>query len=378
MENISDNVSDSNCWYNWCFLHEFSEAYDKVHVTLSSIICIFGAISNVINIIVLTRQNMQTSVNVFLVGLSFAQFLLDTNYLGLLVFEQFRLLCFEFFWGYTANAYKLINVNLNVIFHTVAFTHTLALAIFRSLCLRWPIRANRFISFNDWAISCSIMIWLTVPVLCIPVYFTSTVSLITEPEEEVCKFDVMYDLRYADNPLLVSLVFWSFGVVVKLVPSIIFICLLGSIIRSLQSVENRREQCLRKRATGIHKRNGGPLKTTHTLIIILILCTLVELPHGLLNLLTAVNGEEFGVKIYDKVGSLLEFLTLLYSSINFCLYVVTNGDFRRTFHLLFLAKSDQQIPSIPRSRSISNLPQLTRTAESVGLIDSSRTSTWLK
>ncbi|KAI6188394.1 Thyrotropin-releasing hormone receptor [Aphelenchoides besseyi] len=369
MGNISD-VSDPNCWYSWCFLHEFSEVCSQIGNSKQR------------QLRPTIRKNMQTSVNVFLVGLSFAQFLLDTNYLGLLVFEQFRLLwyssvIFEFFWGYTANAYKLINVNLNVIFHTVAFAHTLALAIFRILCLRWPIRANRFISFNDWAISCSIMIWLIVPVLCIPVYFTSRVSLITEREDEVCKFDVMYDLRYADNPLLVSLVFWSFGVIAKLVPSIIFIFLLGSIIRSLQSVENRREQCLRKRATGIHKRNGGPLKTTHTLIIILVLCTM--LPHGLLNLLTAVNGEEFGVKIYDKVGSLLEFLTLLYSSINFCLYVVTNGDFRRTFHLLFLSKSSQQIPSIPRcSRSVSNLPQLTRTAESVGLIGNCRTSTWLK
>lgn len=63
-----------------------------MHIPLSATICMFGAVSNTVNIIVLTRRNMRTPINIFLTGLSVAQFLLDTNYIGLLLFECFRLL----------------------------------------------------------------------------------------------------------------------------------------------------------------------------------------------------------------------------------------------------------------------------------------------
>ncbi|KAH7704723.1 Protein EGL-6 a, partial [Aphelenchoides avenae] len=63
----------------------------------------------------------------------------------------------------------------------------------------------------------------------------------------------------------------------------------------------------------------------------------VEFPHGILNLCTAIYGETFGVRIYDHVGSFMEMLTLLYSSVSFILYCTTSDDFLRTFRKLFLA-----------------------------------------
>ncbi len=51
-----------------------------------------------------------------------------------------------------------------------------------------------------------------------------------------------------------------------------------------------------------------------------LLCVLVEFPHGLLNLCTGIFGAAFGFLVYDHLGSFMEMLTLLYSSINFVLY----------------------------------------------------------
>lgn len=56
------------------------------------------------------------------------------------------------------------------------------------------------------------------------------------------------------------------------------------------------------------------------LVLVLLLCVLVEFPHGVLNLFTAIYGAEFGLRVYDHLGSFMEMLTLLYSSINFVLY----------------------------------------------------------
>lgn len=68
----------------------------------------------------------------------------------------------------------------------------------------------------------------------------------------------------------------------------------------------------------------------------------VELPHGCLNLLTAMYGESFGIRIYDHLGSFMEMLTLLYSSISFVLYCTMSNDYLRTFRSLFCPCSDEK------------------------------------
>ncbi|KIH69454.1 hypothetical protein ANCDUO_00202 [Ancylostoma duodenale] len=50
----------------------------------------------------------------------------------------------------------------------------------------------------------------------------------------------------------------------------------------------------------------------------------------------AIYGEEFGIRIYDHVGSFMEMLTLLYSSLSFALYCSMSNDFLTTFRTLFM------------------------------------------
>ncbi|KAI6240156.1 Thyrotropin-releasing hormone receptor [Aphelenchoides fujianensis] len=312
---------------------------------------------------------MRSPVNIFLTGLSLAQFLLATNYIGLLVVEQVRKMCYQFSWTSPVTFYKLFNVNASVIFHTTAFMHTLALAIFRTSALRWPLSANRFIFSNDWAIVTSITIWTVVPFVCFPVFFSSRVTPVPQGAARTCQLEEMYDLTYADT-VLVQCIFWVFGIVLKLLPCVILVILLLALIRSLQSVESRRQEALRKRSV-VRGRKGG-LKTTHALVAILVLCSLVELPHGILNLCTAINGQSFAVRIYDCLGPLLEMLTLLYSSVNFVLYCIMSNEFLTTFRTLFLSAPKEPIASIPRyTRSMSNIP---RNGESMVLLESTRSN----
>uniref|UniRef100_A0A1I7WBA7 G_PROTEIN_RECEP_F1_2 domain-containing protein n=1 Tax=Heterorhabditis bacteriophora TaxID=37862 RepID=A0A1I7WBA7_HETBA len=44
------------CIFFECYLHPFSQVYDEIHIPLSISICVFGTVSNVFNIIVLTRS----------------------------------------------------------------------------------------------------------------------------------------------------------------------------------------------------------------------------------------------------------------------------------------------------------------------------------
>ena len=51
------------------------------------------------------------------------------------------------------------------------------------------------------------------------------------PETAGCKLDKLYDLHYSDNSTLVAAIFWMFGIVLKLIPSLVLSVLLISLVR---------------------------------------------------------------------------------------------------------------------------------------------------
>ncbi|MFH4973598.1 hypothetical protein AB6A40_000307 [Gnathostoma spinigerum] len=341
----AEDESRTNCMFGDCYLKRFSEVYDEIHIPLSLAICAFGAISNVFNIIVLTRKRMRSPINILLAGLSFSQWMLASNYIGLLTVEYYRLRCYAMPWSYTFTWYRLINVNFSVIFHTVAFAHSLAIAVFRYGALKWPIQASKYLHRSKPAIVATCAMWLIVPVICVPVFFTSQVGMIYIDYMN-CSLNEMYDLNYSTNGSLVRFVFWMFGIFVKLIPSALLSLLLIALIRTLHNVEKRRNNWIAKtRSTEAlkscltkHRRSSSStVRTTRMLITILFLCVAVELPHGFLNLCTGIYGESFGIRIYDHIGSFMEMLTLLYSSISFLLYCFMSNDFLKTFKSLFCA-----------------------------------------
>ncbi|VDK27075.1 unnamed protein product [Gongylonema pulchrum] len=174
-----------------------------------------------------------------------------------------------------------------------------------------------------------------------------------------CSLRPMYDLNYSQNATLVQFVFWLFGIAVKLIPSFLLTLLVVGLIRyslqSLHTVERKhrfltcnkqprlmqdsKTQSPRSTNSGVacrmRKTYMSTSRTTRMLICILFLCIAVELPHGILNLCTGVYGENFGVRIYDHLGSFMEMLTLLYSSISFVLYCTMSQDYLDTFKSLF-------------------------------------------
>ncbi|CCD67505.1 G-protein coupled receptors family 1 profile domain-containing protein [Caenorhabditis elegans] len=325
----------------------FLQYYDEIHIPLSISICIFGAASNVFNIIVLTRKRMRTPINILLTGLSIAQWLLATNYFLYLLLEYYRYQCVQLLWSEAFTRYRFFNVNLNTVFHTIAFTTTIVVAVFRYCALKFPIQANRFIYKCQPAIAANVIIWIIIPIISLPLFFISEVKIVARDHvayDLQCEMEgPLYDLSYQESPLLVSAVFWAFGIVFKLLPSLILSILLIALIRSLKSVERRRKNWKRTQGANICTNSERKAKrklttrprTTRMLVIILLLCVMVELPMGILNLCVAIYGEEFGNRYYDPVGNLMEMLTLLYSSVSFVLYCTMSNEYLSTFRALF-------------------------------------------
>uniref|UniRef100_A0AC34FLZ4 G-protein coupled receptors family 1 profile domain-containing protein n=1 Tax=Panagrolaimus sp. ES5 TaxID=591445 RepID=A0AC34FLZ4_9BILA len=231
---------------------------------------------------------MRTPINVLLTGLSTAQFLLALNYLIFLAIEQLKILCYEFPWSYGVAVYRFFNVNLNIVFHTVAFAHTIVVAIFRYGAIRWPIAANRTLLQNKTAFYASLAVWHVVPIICIPVFLSSKVA----KTEGLCQMKQMYDLNYSKNAALVAGIFWMFGIVLKLIPSLVLSVFLILLIKSLRRVERRRQigfsapnlknndvnsqSSLLTANSGRNARMIATQRTTRMLIAIMILCVSVS------------------------------------------------------------------------------------------------------
>lgn len=111
----------------------------------------------------------------------------------------------------------------------VTFAHILAVAAFRIRSMQPPIQLNQFLYGTDWALSSIGMIWLFIPMFCIPVYFISTLSGVFG---NFCEFGMqVYEHRNVDDRLLVGTVYWMFAVVLKLLPSMFAVFLFLALIR---------------------------------------------------------------------------------------------------------------------------------------------------
>jgi len=62
-------------------LQEFSQRYGDIHGYIAAVVCIWGVLANLVNIVVLTRRKMITPTNVILTWLAVADLLTMTVFL---------------------------------------------------------------------------------------------------------------------------------------------------------------------------------------------------------------------------------------------------------------------------------------------------------
>jgi hypothetical protein len=158
-------------------LQEFAEWYWGIHGYVATVVCTFGVVANLANIIVLTRRSMITSTNIILTWLAVADLL--------------TMACFLPFGGYFYIArgyipevpfpatqsvnwirYFVFYINFSVVCHTVAVWLTITLAIFRYLCICYPTKGTSLCSQHRAKIAVFV-VYLTSAVICLPNYLVS-------------------------------------------------------------------------------------------------------------------------------------------------------------------------------------------------------------
>ena len=343
-ENLSPTNANLMNFYMW---------YAKYHGHLSIVVCVFGIVCNVFNIIVLTQPHMKTTTNWILTALAVSDLLTMASYIPFAL-QFYCLHGTQPSPGRNSEHwinFLLFHINFSVTTHTTSIWLGVLLAVFRYWSVRCSARGNiPKIGFHETKIGIAVVYVATVIVL-VPNYMSvRVVTDIYEPTNET-----VYRLESIDTGsnfgyVVTKLNFWIHALVIKLVPCALM-SIFGALLIGMMRMSQRRRKQLRQKSAGSSgagqsltgngatgKRNSARTRdhtrTTAMLVAVIVLFLLTELPQGILALCSGLINNFFHA-YYMPLGDVMDMAALLNNAINFTLYCSMSKQFRDTFLKLF-------------------------------------------
>ncbi|XP_015586152.1 sex peptide receptor [Cephus cinctus] len=364
------NTTNSSPYECGSGIDSFHTAYAQIHGYASLLVCIFGSIANTLNIIVLTRREMNSPTNAILTGLAVADLLVMLEYIpyAIHMYLYDRPKRDRFTYGWTL--FVLFHSNFSQVCHTISIWLTVTLAVWRYIAVAHPQRNREWCSFRRTILAIA-GAYVICPLICIPFYMATSVmpsielldtngnpiNNITNLTEDIYVFNTtLYYVQFSEtaraNRILNDMYVWIYSVVIKIIPCIALTILSLRLIVALIEAKKRRQRLTE--ATAVvktnddrenkksRKKNNKMIdkekqtdRTTKMLLAVLLLFLITEFPQGVLGLLSAVLGHTFLKTCYAKLGDAMDILALINSAINFILYCAMSRQFRTTFNQLF-------------------------------------------
>ncbi|CAL4178665.1 unnamed protein product, partial [Meganyctiphanes norvegica] len=324
----------------------FKDNYKGIHTYLALCICCVGTITNILNMVILTRREMINSTNSILTGLAVSDFLLLLEYL---IYVSTYLRGDEHLWeSYWHSVFVLFHAHFSQITHTISICLTVTLAVWRYIAICKP-HLNLILCTLPRARCAVIMAYIISPIICVPNYFMYSIHQFPESSSNTSLYQVKLS-SYSDMEVFQKIHFWLHSVVVKILPCILLTVLIFNIIRAMY-VAKRRKVNLIKMGTPsmesverkIPRMEKLTQKTTKMLLTVLFMFLITELPQGILVLITAIYGHSFLEDCYNQWGEVMDLLALINATVNFLLYCIMSHQFRFTFKHLCQPPKQQNL-----------------------------------
>ena len=313
-------------------LTAFQRDYAEVHGYISVVVCCFGIMANIANIVILNKKHMQTSTNIILLWLAVADLCTMLEYvpfaLKFYVFKD-RELDFLHSYSYGWIIYLLFHANFSITLHSVSIWLTIMLAIFRFLYIFFPHKGNVYCSMRH-AKMVIITVYISAVFVCIPNYISNKWTSV--PNETTNKTVYTYTYRNDGGfKVVFDLNYWVQSILIKLVPCFLLTVLTVLLITALHKAHKRhvhlKTQGMRNDDVEKHHEH---LRTTAMLLAVVILFLITELPQGIMTLLM-IFMDTLYTELYEPIGDFLDIVALLNNAINFVLYCSMSKQFRDSF-----------------------------------------------
>ncbi|XP_039431555.1 G-protein coupled receptor dmsr-1 [Culex pipiens pallens] len=344
--------------------------YKILHGYIALVICVFGTIANILNIVVLTRKEMcKNPINRILKWLSVTDMFVMMEYIPF-AFYMYSILPDRQDYPYSWAVYLMFHMHFTQILHTISILLTVLLAVWRYIAIKHPHGSLALFAQSNYSYAI-LFCYVLAPILCMPTYFVFTIR-----QTRVYKDDapvMLYHLDADENTSVYRYNFWIHSVIIKLLPCAVLTVISCVLINVLWKASKRKLK-LKQGANLVPSKNGattagvasspshatscattnataGPIgvgngtrhpkadrradRTTMLLVAVLMLFLVTEFPQGILGLLSGILEKCFFKRCYALFGEMMDLLALINAAIGFVLYGLMSKQFRTSFKSVF-------------------------------------------
>ncbi|XP_005177141.2 G-protein coupled receptor dmsr-1 [Musca domestica] len=343
---LDSNSSDECEDYCRGDFYQGLRVYNGLHGYVALVICLFGTIANLLNIMVLTKKDMaKAPINKILKWLAVADMFVMIEYIPFASSQYIYMKPGEKDFSYAWAIYILFHMHFTQVLHTISIGLTVTLAVWRYVAIRHPHGACASFLLSHCN-ECILFSFVISPIVCFPTLLVFKVS------ERVKDNRVLYYVQADKNSNLYRINFWIHSVIIKLLPCCILTIISFVLVKVLCEASKRKQklkeysnpnksgqlQHLQKHASRIPKCDRRTDRTTMLLVAVLILFLLTEFPQGILGLMSGIMEKCFFEVCYQVFGEMMDLLALINAAVDFVLYGLMSKQFRTTFKSLFFKR----------------------------------------
>lgn len=309
--------------YDQVGLYAYACLYYGVHDYLSVILCCFGIPANIVNIVILTRKSMRTSINIILTGIAVTDMLTMLSYLVYAI--HFRIM-----YGLNDSVGKYTYAwSMFLAFHIGLTLTTYTISIWLGVCMS-VVRYMYISSLGnrrpgaDERRSCVlvIIVFALSIAMYIPQYVFTSVHAESSNSTEVYRIRSIDIKTTTDRSPLQTVLFWIFLIYGKWIPCLLIIVFGILLLCSLHKSKKRTEKLKGAQTKARLKQHT---RTTVMLLIIILMYIISELPQTVVLVMGLASGD---ILNYILLGDTIDMLCLINNSVNIILYCAMSKQFR--------------------------------------------------
>ena len=320
----------------------FSEAFLEPLGVISLVAATFGIIFNILNIIVLCHPKMRNSVNLLLTMLAACELTLLIFYIPYVaIFNLGRDKHENVPRFYTKNIHEarflVFYSDVSVSLHFSATWLIITTACFRFIYVQFPLKSAKICSYKR-AIIAAVSTMLACLFISIPSIMLNAIQEYPcehYPNPAVCSRNETYyflanmqvytrDLEHTK--------FWLFAIFGKWLPAILLLIFTIFLVRVLREANQRKKRLHSDAGISRHLQQSQPAnehtQTARMLLAVVVLFFLIEFPHGILLVYTAVTMD---YQTYQHFGEVIDLATVIAFSLNLILYSAMSRQYRKLF-----------------------------------------------